>query len=81
MPNGNVIANDDYNHRVVVIDKKTKQIVWQYGNTGISGGAENFLDTPDGLDWRHDGQALAAGIASPEATVTIQPTPISTAPR
>ena len=31
LPNGMVIANDDSNHRVIVVDPKTNRIVWQYG--------------------------------------------------
>ncbi|HLY28222.1 MAG TPA: hypothetical protein VKQ72_17885, partial [Aggregatilineales bacterium] len=81
MPNGNVIANDDFNHRVVVIDKQTKQIVWQYGHTSLRGNAPGYLDIPDGLDWRHDGGALAAGVVEGEATAqpTLQVTAEATA--
>ncbi len=53
LPNGNIIANDDFNHRVIVIDKATKQIVWQYGVTGRPGHGVGELNIPDGLDWRH----------------------------
>ena len=31
LPNGNIAINDDYNHRVVIVDPK-KRIVWQYGH-------------------------------------------------
>ena len=50
LPNGNIMANDDENHRVIVIDKKTKQIVWQYGVTGKPGRAPGQLNVPDGMD-------------------------------
>lgn len=50
LPNGNILANDDLNHRVIVIDKITKQIVWQYGVTGKPGSAPGYLSIPDGLD-------------------------------
>lgn len=53
LPNGNIIANDDFNHRVIVIDKATRQIIWQYGVTGHSGSGAGELSIPDGLDWRH----------------------------
>ncbi len=33
LPNGMIAVNDDYNHRVVIIDPRTKRIVWQYGHT------------------------------------------------
>jgi outer membrane protein assembly factor BamB len=50
MPNGLVIANDDYNHRVIVVDPKSSRIVWQYGVTGQSGREPGRLNIPDGLD-------------------------------
>ncbi len=50
LPNGNILANDDFNHRVIVIDKQTKQIVWQYGVTGKPGNSLGQLNIPDGLD-------------------------------
>lgn len=56
LPNGNVLLNDDFNHRVVLIDPHTNQIVWQYGHTGVAGSAPGYLDVPDGVDF------LPAGI-------------------
>lgn len=50
LPNGMIAATDDYNNRVVVIDPKTKRIVWQYGHDGIPGSAPGYLRKPDGLD-------------------------------
>jgi hypothetical protein len=49
-PNGLIAANDDYNHRVIVIDPRTKRIVWQYGHTGVAGNDPGYLDKPDGID-------------------------------
>jgi outer membrane protein assembly factor BamB len=49
-PNGMIAANDDYGQRVIVIDPRTKRIVWQYGHTGVSGTAPGYLNKPDGLD-------------------------------
>jgi outer membrane protein assembly factor BamB len=49
-PNGLIAANDDYNHRIIVIDPRTKRIVWQYGHTGVAGSGPGYLDKPDGLD-------------------------------
>jgi putative pyrroloquinoline-quinone binding quinoprotein len=49
-PNGLIAANDDYNHRVIVIDPSTKRIVWQYGHTGVAGARPGYLDKPDGID-------------------------------
>ncbi len=50
LPSGDVLSNDDYNHRVIVIDKQSKQIIWQYGVTGKPGNAPGQLNIPDGLD-------------------------------
>lgn len=50
LPNGKIIANDDENHRVIVIDKATKRIVWQYGVSGKPGRADGQLNIPDGVD-------------------------------
>jgi hypothetical protein len=50
LPNGDILANDDKNHRVIVIDPHTNKIVWQYGHTHVPGAGEGFLDNPDGVD-------------------------------
>jgi hypothetical protein len=50
LPNGDVIATDDYNHRVIIVDPKTDKVVWQYGHRGQAGTAPGYLHTPDGLD-------------------------------
>jgi hypothetical protein len=50
LPNGNIMANDDLNHRVIVIDKAAKKIVWQYGVTRMRGSSPGYLSIPDGLD-------------------------------
>ncbi|MBV9533776.1 MAG: hypothetical protein JO321_00010 [Solirubrobacterales bacterium] len=53
LPNGDVLANDDHNHRVIVVDPHTNRIVWQYGHTGVSGRAPGYLNVPDGVDLAH----------------------------
>ena len=50
LPNGDILVNDDYNDRVIVIDPITHRIVWQYGHTGRPGSAPGYLDDPDGVD-------------------------------
>jgi hypothetical protein len=50
LPNGYILANDDFNDRVIVIDPRTHKIVWQYGHTGFPGRAPGYLDDPDGVD-------------------------------
>jgi len=49
LPNGMIAATDDWNHRVVVIDRAAKRIVWQYGHTGVPGSRPGYLSKPDGL--------------------------------
>ncbi len=50
LPNGDILANDDKNDRVIVIDPHTNKIVWQYGHTRVPGAGEGFLSNPDGVD-------------------------------
>ena len=50
LPNGDILANDDKNDRVIVVDPRTNRIVWQYGHTGVPGSGEGFLSNPDGVD-------------------------------
>jgi hypothetical protein len=50
LPNGDILANDDKNDRVIVIDPRANRIVWQYGHTGVPGSADGFLSNPDGVD-------------------------------
>ncbi len=65
LPNGNILANDDYNHRVIVIDKKTKQIVWQYGTTRKPGNGIGQLSVPDGVDIiKRSASFNAAGVSN-----------------
>jgi outer membrane protein assembly factor BamB len=48
--NGLVAVNDDFRHRVVVIDPRSNKIVWQYGHTDRRSRANGYLFTPDGID-------------------------------
>ena len=50
LPNGYILLNDDFNHRIVVINPTNNHIVWQYGHTGVAGRAPGYLNDPDGLD-------------------------------
>jgi outer membrane protein assembly factor BamB len=51
LPNGDVIVGDDFNDRVIVIDPRTKRIVWQYGHTAVGGTAPGYLHVPDGFEF------------------------------
>jgi hypothetical protein len=50
LPNGDILVNDDYNDRVIVIDPTVNRIVWQYGHTGVARTAPGYLNNPDGVD-------------------------------
>jgi len=50
LPNGDILANDDKNDRVIVVDPRTNRVVWQYGHRGVPGAAPGFLSNPDGVD-------------------------------
>ncbi|HEX9032605.1 MAG TPA: hypothetical protein VF834_12225 [Streptosporangiaceae bacterium] len=50
LPNGNVLLNDDFNHRIIVVNPADNRILWQYGHTGKPGRAPGYLNVPDGLD-------------------------------
>jgi DNA-binding beta-propeller fold protein YncE len=50
LPNGDILLNDDFNHRVCVVDPATNRIVWQYGHTGVAGRGPGYLSDPDGVD-------------------------------
>jgi DNA-binding beta-propeller fold protein YncE len=50
LPDGDILLNDDFNHRVCVVDPATNRIVWQYGHTGVAGHAPGYLNDPDGVD-------------------------------
>ena len=49
LPNGMIAATDDWHHRVVVIDRSSKRIVWQYGRYDAPGNGPDHLSKPDGL--------------------------------
>ncbi len=50
MPNGLIAVNDDYRHRVQLIDPASSTVVWQYGQTDAAGTGIDQLNTPDGFD-------------------------------
>jgi uncharacterized lipoprotein NlpE involved in copper resistance len=50
IPGGYICTNDDYRHRVVIVDPRTKRIIWQYGHTDHHGRRPGFLNIPDGFD-------------------------------
>lgn len=47
---GDIFVVDDLRDRVMVIDRKTKEIIWQYGVTDTKGYKPGYLHYPDGFD-------------------------------
>jgi hypothetical protein len=47
LPGGNILVCDTGNDRILVIDRQTKQIIWQYGHDGTPGSKPGYLNTPD----------------------------------
>lgn len=46
LKNGNIIIADQFNHRIIIINPNTQQIVWQYGETNVSGNGPGQLNGP-----------------------------------
>jgi DNA-binding beta-propeller fold protein YncE len=47
---GDILVVDDLNDRVMVIDRKTKEVIWQYGEKNKKGYKPGLLNYPDGFD-------------------------------
>ena len=47
---GDILIVDDLNDRVIVVDRKTQEIIWQYGEKGKKGFKPGLLHYPDGVD-------------------------------
>lgn len=63
LPDGTIAVNDDFRHRVVVIDPRTSQIVWQYGHTDVPSRRPGYLSIPDGIDLIPLGTRLSGPVA------------------
>ena len=62
LPNGNILLNDDHRERVLVIDRQSKEFIWQYGQTDTRGHTQGLLWYPDSEtpDYYHDWKAALA---------------------
>jgi DNA-binding beta-propeller fold protein YncE len=45
-----VLIVDDLHDRVIVVDRQTRKIIWQYGVLGVKGHKPGYLNYPDGVD-------------------------------
>jgi len=50
LSDGTILLNDDFRHRVIIIDPRTDTIVWQYGRTDVPARSAGQLNTPDGIN-------------------------------
>ncbi|HEY5098905.1 MAG TPA: kelch repeat-containing protein [Gaiellaceae bacterium] len=66
-PNGLIALTDDWNHRVLVVNPRTKKVVWSYGHLGSPGIAPGYLNKPDGLDLL---PAVPGGVKAARKTVS-----------
>ena len=64
LPNGDILVNDDYHDRVIVIDPVSNRIVWQYGHTGVAGTGPGYLNDPDGVNMTPPGSLLITHAAT-----------------
>jgi hypothetical protein len=47
---GDILIVDDLHDRVIVVDRNTREIIWQYGRIGAKGYKPGLLHYPDGVD-------------------------------
>jgi outer membrane protein assembly factor BamB len=50
LADGMILINDDFRERVILLDPRTRRIVWQYGVTDRAGLGPDHLHIPDGVD-------------------------------
>lgn len=60
LPNHNFLIVDQSNERVIEVDKSSKKIVWQYGQTGVTGIGFNQLNNPNSAELLSNGHILIA---------------------
>ena len=58
LPNAHVLITDQTNERIIEVDVETKDIVWQYGTTGVSGNGPNQLNNPNCAELLENGHIL-----------------------
>ena len=59
MPNSHVLITDQGNQRIIEVNF-AKQIVWQYGTTGVVGNAANQLNNPNSAELLDNNRVLIA---------------------
>ena len=59
-PGFGVLITDQLNERIILVNLATKQIVWQYGTTGVIGMGPNQLSNPNSAELLESGHVLIA---------------------
>ena len=57
LKSGSVLITDQYNHRVIEVDR-SRQVIWQYGTSGATGSGDNQLKYPTGAVELKSGSVL-----------------------
>jgi outer membrane protein assembly factor BamB len=60
LPCSHVLITDQGNNRVIEVSIITKEIVWQYGMTGVAGTKRNQLNSPNSAELLENGNILIA---------------------
>jgi hypothetical protein len=58
LPNSDVLITDQGNQRVIEVERRSKNIVWQYGMTGVTGIGLNQLNNPNSAELLANGHVL-----------------------
>ena len=67
LPGLQVLIADQGNARIIVVDLFTKEIVWQYGKTGVTGSGDDRLNNPNSGEVLSNGNILIADEANNRA--------------
>jgi hypothetical protein len=59
LPNGHILITDQVNERVIEVNRK-KEIVWQYGVTGLAASGFDELNNPNSAELLENGHILIA---------------------
>lgn len=59
LPNGHILITDQGNQRIIEVDR-AKNVLWQYGATGVSGSGADQLNNPNSAELLENGHILIA---------------------
>src|SRR5260370_1043393 len=74
LPNRHVLITDQANERIIELDVATKNILWPYGTTGLSGNGPNELNNPNCVELLENGHILICDENNNRA-IEVVPTP------